>query len=69
MSNWPDNSKMAQAALELLQTAHVSGAEVPKYVAVNNWLTAIMNNELPVVGDIMSSQPEHEHLRDEGDAD
>lgn len=67
MKNWPDNSKLAQAALELLQTAHVSGAEVPKYVAVNNWLTAIMNNELPVVGDV--DLPEHEHLRDEGDAD
>lgn len=55
--NIPHVAQLARAALDLLQTAQLSGADVPRYVAVNNWLANIAQLHHPNAVEEAGEQP------------
>lgn len=42
-----DEKELAKAALELLKRTDIKGGEVPVFVAVNNWLQALIDGTPP----------------------
>jgi hypothetical protein len=48
----PTPSELAAVALQLLTKVNMTGADVPQYVAVHNWLTAIKDHQPQKLEDV-----------------